>query len=182
MKSGHLLFRLAASTPRTAETESGLLPTPTTDSQYDRSKPYAQGGTPLALAVKLLPTPIANDAANQTASPSRMVKAKDPGLMATLTKKLLPTPTTSNGGSNNNSAAVKERGHGTNLIGAVQQQEDSAGTSLNPRFVLEMMGFPSDWCDLTEAEMKPIRKQLRALRKATRNTGPATPSAPLATP
>lgn len=199
MKSGHLLFRLVASTPRTSAKESGLLPTPTTDSQYDRSKPYAQGGMPLALAVKLLPTPtasdgertsetygagnltlvgaarllptpIANDAANQTASPSRMVKAKAPGLTATLTK-LLPTPTTSNGGSNNNSAAVRERGHGTNLIGALKQSDDSDGYSLNPRFVLEMMGFPADWCDMTEEEMKLIRKQLRESRKKTRATG-----------
>lgn len=30
-----------------------------------------------------------------------------------------PTPTSSNGGSNNNSKSVKERGHGTNLVGAV---------------------------------------------------------------
>ena len=146
MKSGRLCFRLVPSVPRTAATGSGLLPTPTTDSQHDRRKPYAQGGMPLALAVKLLPTPIANDAANQTASPSRLVKAKAPGLTAVLT----------------------------------QRQED--GELLNPRFVLEMMGFPSDWCDLTEAEMKQVRKDLRAGNKLTRATGPATRSAPPAMP
>jgi hypothetical protein len=37
-----------------------LWPTPTTDSATDRSKKYAQGGTPLTLAVKTWPTPQAN--------------------------------------------------------------------------------------------------------------------------
>ena len=39
----------------------GLLPTPTTDSANDRNAKYAQGGMPLAYAVKLLPTPTASD-------------------------------------------------------------------------------------------------------------------------
>jgi hypothetical protein len=33
---------------------------------------------------------------------------------------LWPTPTTSRGGSNNNSKAVRQRGHGTNLVGALK--------------------------------------------------------------
>lgn len=119
-KHGRLYFQLAPSVPRTAATGFGLLPTPTTDSRYDRSKPYAQGGLPLSLAVRLLPTPLANDAANQTLSPSRLHKAKTPGLTAALHQQLHPTPST-------------------------QGQSPAAphsGASLNPRFVLEMMGFP----------------------------------------
>ncbi|GAA4001990.1 hypothetical protein GCM10022408_11630 [Hymenobacter fastidiosus] len=64
--------------------------TPTTDSRHNRSKPYAQGGIPLALAVQLLPTPIANDAANPAASPSRLRQARAPGLTAEITNRLQP--------------------------------------------------------------------------------------------
>ena len=150
-KRGRLYFQLAPSVPRTAATGFGLLPTPTTDSRYDRRKPYAQGGLPLSLAVRLLPTPLANDAANQTLSPSRLHKAKAPGLTAALHQQLHPT---------------------------TQSQRTPAphsGDLLNPRFVLEMMGFPPDWCDLTEAEMQQVRKQLRTTRPPTRNIGPETP-------
>ncbi len=37
--------------------ESGLWPTPVASDTGSRKKPYAQGGTPLSLAVKLYPTP-----------------------------------------------------------------------------------------------------------------------------
>lgn len=157
LKSGRLYFQLAPSTPRTGATGFGLLPTPTTDSQYSRRRPYAQGGMPLALAVKLLPTPIANDAANPAAYSSRLRKAKAPGLAAEITTRLTPAPATT-------PPAAWD------------------GYLLNPRFVLEMMGFPATWCDLTEAEMKQVRQQIRATGKKTRAIGPATPSKPLATP
>jgi hypothetical protein len=186
------------------------LPTPTTDSQNDRSKPYAQGGTPLALAVKLLPTPTAQDAKNSTLPESQQERDSLPGALM----RLLPTPTTSTGGSNNNSAAVKERGHGTNLVGAVHREvtarllptpvactptggvkgldgsssarkvlaqefgTDKISSLLNPRFVLQMMGFPSDWCDLTPAEIQQVRDERKQMKKhggAARSTRPATP-------
>ena len=74
MKSGRLLFRLAPSTPRTAATGSGLLPTPTTTDagtgRINRSpSPNAPPRPTLALYFKRLPTPIANDAANPQAYP-----------------------------------------------------------------------------------------------------------------
>jgi len=148
-----LYFQLAPSTPRTDATGFGLLPTPTTDSQYNRRKPYAQGGMPLALAVKLLPTPIANDAANPAAYSSRLRKAKAPGLAAEITNRLLTETTTA-----------------------------WDGYLLNPRFVLEMMGFPATWCDLTEAKMQQVRQQIRATGKKTRAIGLATRSKPPTTP
>lgn len=98
----------------------------------------------------LLPTPIANDAANQTISPSRMGKAKAPGLTAALAKE--------------------------------KPEYETVGPLLNPRFVLEMMGFPPDWCDLTEAQMKQVRQQIRAQGKKSRSIGPEIRSKPLATP
>lgn len=44
---------------RTSANDSGLWPTPVASDTGSRLKPYAQGGTPLSLAVKLWPTPTA---------------------------------------------------------------------------------------------------------------------------
>jgi hypothetical protein len=43
--------------PDTDGTEFGLWPTPTSDSATERTEKYAQGGTPLPVAVKMWPTP-----------------------------------------------------------------------------------------------------------------------------
>jgi hypothetical protein len=60
-KSNVLLFQLQASVLGTKEKEFGssltMYPTPTLDSVSDREKKYKQGGLPLALAVKMYPTP-----------------------------------------------------------------------------------------------------------------------------
>lgn len=45
----------------TAESDSGLWPTPVADDTGSRKAKYAQGGTPLSLAVKLYPTPTAGN-------------------------------------------------------------------------------------------------------------------------
>jgi hypothetical protein len=48
--------------PNLATQVVGLLPTPTADNASDRTKNYAQGGTPLPMAIRaLLPTPTAYD-------------------------------------------------------------------------------------------------------------------------
>lgn len=51
MRNG-MCSALTTSALRTKETESGLWPTPTTDSARERKKKYAQGGKPLTLAVQ----------------------------------------------------------------------------------------------------------------------------------
>jgi hypothetical protein len=51
----------------TSESESGLWPTPTRDSATERFGCYAQGGLPLTAAVKMWPTPTAQDAKNNGA-------------------------------------------------------------------------------------------------------------------
>ena len=60
------LFRLLRSELRIGETDgssSALWPTPTTDTAT-RNKPYAQGGTPLSMAVQKWATPTVNDSKN----------------------------------------------------------------------------------------------------------------------
>ena len=70
-------FQLVASAHHTDGIGFGLLPTPTTDSASDRTKNYAQGGTPLPVAVRaLLPTPTAYDW-NTARSPEALQKAKE---------------------------------------------------------------------------------------------------------
>ena len=145
MPCGRWLFRLVPSVPPTSASGSGFWPTPTsTDAgsgRVNRSpSPGARPRPTLALLVRLLPTPLANDAQNPQAYPSRLNRSRPSayqGLAAALSH-LQPEP---------------------------------AGGLLNPRFVLELMGFPPDWCDLTEIQMQQVRRQLRPTRKP----GPATP-------
>ena len=63
----------------TSGSASGLWPTPVASDTSSRTKPYAQGGTPLSLAVKLWPTPQASDNRNrgtrETPSIARRIKA-----------------------------------------------------------------------------------------------------------
>ena len=59
MRNGESWERMTVE-PRTSASESGLWPTPVASDTGSRSKPYAQGGTPLSLAVKW-PTPCARD-------------------------------------------------------------------------------------------------------------------------
>tara|TARA_R100001129_G_scaffold184762_1_gene170618 strand:- start:733 stop:1086 length:354 start_codon:yes stop_codon:yes gene_type:complete len=54
----------------TSAKDSGLWPTPTAHSAYDRNTKYCQGGTPLTLAVKIWPTPTVQDSEND-AGPSQ---------------------------------------------------------------------------------------------------------------
>jgi hypothetical protein len=153
MPCGRWLFRLAPSVPRTNGSESGFWPTPTTldagSGRINRSLSLGAAERPtLALLVRLLPTPIANDAQNPQAYPSRLSRKRSSeyqGLAVALTRQ--PPP-------------------------------PCPGSSLNPRFVLELMGFPPTWCDLTEAQMQQVRQQLRPSRKG----GPATPLRPQETP
>lgn len=99
-------FQLRVSALPTSATAFGLLPTPTTDSAYDRNAEYAQGGMPLAYAVKLLPTPQASDSKRGAAEAfvnergkveRKSVTANGRAFAPQLTDvvKFLPTPTAS---------------------------------------------------------------------------------------
>ena len=139
-----LYFQLAPSMPRTAEIGSGLLhtptakanqmspsmngrwpgswwPTPTQDSASERTKKYAQGGTPLTLAVKMWPTPAACDYKG----------ARTKEAMARSRRN----PTT-----NSLRDSVEEQS------GYATPPGQLAG-SLNPEWVEWLMGFPIGWTD-----------------------------------
>ena len=82
---GRLVFQLLASVPTTKEKGSGLLPTPTTDSANNRTKKYAQGGTPLTMAIQTWPTPqhtdhLMNKSETLEAWEKRAKKKKEQGI------------------------------------------------------------------------------------------------------
>ena len=96
-KSFRSYFLLQASTRRTAGTESGLLPTVTTDSVSNRTKKYSQGGTPLTMAAQgLLLTPTTREEpVDLDKFKARMEKYPNGTTMpnlATQVQQMLPTP------------------------------------------------------------------------------------------
>lgn len=62
--AGRSYYQLAVSAPHIDATEYGLWPTVTQGSAHERLTKYAQGGTPLTMAVHLYPTPNAAKAGN----------------------------------------------------------------------------------------------------------------------
>ena len=99
-KYNRLYFQLVPSTLPTEEIVSGLLPTP-----------QAIDGNGKGRELRLK-----TGKRNPEAAGSWRGDLKD---YATL--GMLPTPTASTGGANHNSSAVTERGHGLNLLGAIQK-------------------------------------------------------------
>ncbi|MDT6962880.1 hypothetical protein QTN24_15375 [Cupriavidus sp. SZY C1] len=88
MRNGVSYLRPTSALP-TFESESGLWPTPTRDSAVMRDRKYAQGGTPLTLAVKLWPTPTVHGNHNKPGA------SKNAGWGLSSAAKLWPTPTAS---------------------------------------------------------------------------------------
>nr|WP_294860212.1 hypothetical protein [uncultured Fluviicola sp.] len=125
-QSNRLLFQLRALVHPTEETECGLLPTPT-------AMDTTSGGTDLKKIDR------------------RREKAKKSGkngngfgmsLREMMIRKLLPTPAAQNykGGS---STKTRKRQGAANLPDLITEHGQTS--QLNPRFVMEMMGFPPDW-------------------------------------
>lgn len=111
---------------------SPLLPTPTTDMVSNRTKPYAQGGMPLTLALMPTPTVCGNYNA-KGASPT-----SGDGLITHLKRvALLPSPGASDA-RNASDYSDCSRGHSPQL-------RHLGSGRLNPRFVESMMRLPQDW-------------------------------------
>jgi hypothetical protein len=145
MRNGEL-FPQKTLVPHIDEKESGLWPTPVADDTGLRKKPYAQGGTPLSLAVQAKwPTPQASDnkqraTANSTAR--RMKLGKQISLEAAV--KFWPTPTAHN---------AKEAAYPAEYTRNTPTLSAQAGGSLNPMWVEWLMGWPLGWTDLGPLEM-----------------------------
>jgi hypothetical protein len=82
----------------------------------------------------LLPTPMAQDGKNSTLPPSQINRTSLVGMLCT------PTAQASRG----NTSDKRGKGNLTDQI-AEMNLTTSKTSQLNPQFVLEMMGFPTDW-------------------------------------
>ena len=142
-------YRLRPLAPLTDVIGSGSLLTPT-------AAPYNQGGSggELAIAARLLPTPVVGDARqtrNATANRTNPNSAHHAG--ETLTDRLLPTPTKSDG---QGGPGCSGRDGGENLWTTVASSTE--GSRLNPCFVEWMMGYPTGWTDSQRSETHSCRK------------------------
>jgi hypothetical protein len=131
MTADGLCWELPTLAPRISVTDSGLWPMPVASDTSSRTKPYAQGGTPLSLAVKWPPPTVCGNYNRKGASAT-----SGDGLATAV--RMFHTPTTNglDGGSNSRKAA-KKRG-----------EETPSGGALNPTWVEWLMGWPLGWTDL----------------------------------
>jgi len=152
--------QLVPSVRHTEEIEFGLLPTPTTQesAHYDvnlteTNRRKSNNGNSHSLnltdqAIRgLLPTPTTFDSTNASAT-MKSTQVKE-GSMHSMTltrmldKGMLPTPLK----SDYNASWKTENWEGSDLSSVINE---ALGTrsQLNPRFVAEMMGFPTNWTEL----------------------------------
>lgn len=151
-KYNRLYFQLVPSTHHTEEIEFGLLPTPKareaadTPSERNRNQPSME-----SLAVMgLLPTPTTMDymAPKTDKAIEKEMTITRPGrtqlsnlrdVVIRQPEKLLPTPSAADGFKTTSNTHQEN----LNMLAPV-----GSGFQLNPQFVGEMMGFPTDWTEL----------------------------------
>lgn len=140
-KYNRILFRLVPKTLRTEEIGFGLLPTATAQ-DFKRRGPNSkqQGLSNTENWVGMLPTPRVKGDGN---SHQRIKDGRIDDLTTMARFGLLPTPTKSDYNARGNQPNWK----GDDLVSHIHRTTSQTGTTsqLNPLFVAEMMGFPTDW-------------------------------------
>jgi hypothetical protein len=142
-KSNRLYFQLVQSTLHTSDKESGLLLTPTsvmTDEPPEKMRERAEK----------------NGYKNGTQYGSLLSQVKYSGILPTpLTQymnqnPLLNTPTASdkNGGCTRSNPKLQLGTSLVNEMHGVLNRPTGKTSQLNPQFVAEMMGFPTNWTEL----------------------------------
>ena len=145
---GRLLFQLVASTPRTEGIESGLLPTMAYHSQWNYRGASKNAGTGLATAIKMLPTPQANE--------KNQYHSKDKGMALSRQIASLPTPQSRDwkGPSDRSNRGIED-----DLPHKIEGRTGKkTGLKLQPAFVEWMMGFPIGFTDLKHSAMQSSHK------------------------
>ena len=138
----HLISALKASVLPTKEKEYGLLPTPTQDSASERTKKYKQGGTPLTMAVRLLPTPTVG--CEEGGEQSDRVEISKTGSF--LLRKKNPN--------------AKHKTFGAKLSDAMLYLEKpKTGGKLSANFTEYLMGYNMDWTKIEPTELKDSETQ-----------------------
>jgi hypothetical protein len=164
-KYKRMYFQLVAKTHLTKERESGLLPTVAAMDangikQLRKDSNVLQGGRHSVslthlMALGFLPTSTAGDGMRgQNGNTTKIVNGRfvrisnttgtqyGASLEMAAATGLLPTPTVQ--ASRGNASHNRMKGNLTDKI-AEMQLTSGKTSQLNPQFVLEMMGFPTDW-------------------------------------
>lgn len=179
-------FQLLASTPRTKETEYGLLLTPTTREEVvnletfqKRMEKYPNGTKMPNLATQIhsmLPTPVASDVEGGISDPrqiknkgTRWVRVSDNtgtefGAKLRDVAQMLPTPTARCHNTGTKVERPKGQPSRRSELNHLVAQEAGKNSQLNPLFVEEMMGFPDHWTLLPflngeKSQSKPMETQ-----------------------
>jgi hypothetical protein len=157
-KYSRMYCQLAVSTHHTSDLESGLLLTPTTREEVQdlhkfkkRMEKYPNGTTMPNLATQvmgLLPTPrtlMPIDAADTEVIGNQSIRKNGKRFGANLetlaSRGMLPTPMASDCRVH----YPTENWRGTSDLGSVINGINGTRSHLSPHFVMEMMGFPTDW-------------------------------------
>jgi hypothetical protein len=127
----------------------GLLPTPTAMDSTNatatmKSTQVKEGSMHIvtlsrAMTMGMLPSPTASDGGKMSGSPTE----NQMSLTKLARNQMLPTPTMNKG---KNATFPKSQINRSSLIGELMTTQTIGKTShLSPQFVMEMMGFPTDW-------------------------------------
>jgi hypothetical protein len=135
----------------------GMLPTPNAAEGYKGAKTYnpkSQMGTSLSAMAGsgMLPTPTAMDSTNATAK-MKSTQVKEGSMHSVTLSRFLLTPSASDGlrsGMTMDSLRRhnKPNAENSNLAEQIAHKVGGGTSQLNPRFVAEMMGFPTNWTEL----------------------------------
>lgn len=168
-KYNRVYFQLQPSTLPTEEIESGLWPTPTSvqrDHPERVIKLKATGAKTMmsraagenrpnsildaAMFTGLIPTPRANKVNGCNLNSEKLANRNKGNLEETVAKwnqkGMLPTPNASDNRNrgNPNNPCIKKRIENGKQVGLTMMVDGQ----LNPQFVAEMMGFPTNWTEL----------------------------------
>jgi hypothetical protein len=144
----------------TKETESGLWPTPVSDDTGQRKKKYAQGGTPLSLAVNTWPTPTTSTGGPQMMGDQvRPSGHKGSNNLAGAVQRF-PTPRARDYKDGETIPPSRKLNPQLATLGQKVIIEGSTGGTLNPMWVEWLMGWPLGWTDLKPLETDKFQKWL----------------------
>lgn len=182
--SGHSVLQLVPSMRRTSGSDSTGAPwtTPCSDDTGQRTKKYAQGGTPLSMQAGLMApwsTPTVQDSEN-TAGPSQFQRNSQALNVQAVTHAAWPTPTTPSGGQvapggttmTGRTPDGKKIQVTTELVARASGLMPSGSPEttekrgvLNPEFACWLMGFPEEWVSSALRAMLSYRPSRRSSSK-----------------
>lgn len=169
-RAGGLWERQISALP-TSEIAFGLWPTPVSSDTTMRTKPYAQGGTPLSLAVgkSLWPTPTATLGSKGGRITPR--KGREGGtLIEAVSARRWPTPVASASKGSSPAALTRKSGADRSNDRLDHAVMASDGGQLNPEWVEWLMGWPIGWTELKPLAMDKFHEWQRQHSPSSRPT------------